>query len=157
LQDKDIKNQVENKIIQTLGKNHPYHIETTVFYGKVLLTGEMTNPKDKTKLNQAIKPIYGIRGVYNEVIIGGNSSLTSRSSDVVITGQIKTTFLNTANLPTNAIKVVTERGVVYLMGVVTNKEGNQAAELASQTSGVVKVVKLLERISESDLQEQEQK
>jgi osmotically-inducible protein OsmY len=76
---------------------------------------------------------------------------------VVITGQIKTTFLNTANLPTNAIKVVTERGVVYLMGVVTNKEGNQAAELASQTSGVVKVVKLLERISESDLQEQEQK
>jgi osmotically-inducible protein OsmY len=89
--------------------------------------------------------------VINALGVLGNSSLTSRSSDVIIANKIRLTLVDARGLQSNAFKVVVERGEVYLMGMVTEREANQAAELASTVSGVQKVVKVLHIISETEL------
>jgi osmotically-inducible protein OsmY len=127
------------------------HVDITTYNRKVLLTGEVRDEQMKQNVEQDMRQITGVQGVMNELEIAGASSFTSRSSDVLITSKIKATFVDARELNANSIKIVTERGSVYLLGIVTQREGQIAAELTSGVSGVNRVIKLFEYISDEDL------
>lgn len=126
------------------------HVNIASFNRKVLLTGEVRDEEMKAKVAREIGTIEGVESVINELAILGPSSFTSRSNDTLITGKVKASFVDEKHLAVNSIKVVTERGIVYLMGRVTEKEGMLAAQIASGVSGVQKVVKVFEYISDEE-------
>jgi osmotically-inducible protein OsmY len=99
----------------------------------------------------AVAGIENVRSVVNELAVMGNTSLTARSSDVIIEGKIRATYVDARDVMSNAYKIVVERGVVYLMGRVTEREAERAVELARSVSGVAKVVRVFEIISEEEL------
>lgn len=129
------------------------HVNVTSFNRKVLLTGEVRDDAMKAAVEREIGDIEGVQSVVNDLVVAGVSSFTSRSNDTIITGKVKASFVDAKDLYANSIKVVTERGVVYLMGRVTQREGQRAASVASSVSGVQKVVKVFEYISEEDLRQ----
>jgi osmotically-inducible protein OsmY len=123
------------------------HVNFTSFNGVVLITGEAANEDIKKDAEQYVRSISNVRNVFNEVVVGGNSSLGSRSNDTAITSKVKTRFVsNGGRFWANHVKVITEQGVVYLMGLVTKQEGDAAAEVASTTSGVQRVVRVFEYV-----------
>jgi osmotically-inducible protein OsmY len=126
------------------------HVNVTSFNRKVLLTGEVRDEAMKSAVEREVAAIEGVQSVVNDLEIAGVSSFTSRSNDSLLTGRVKAAFVDTRDLYANSIKVVTERGIVYLMGRVTQREGQLAAEVASNISGVQKVVKVFEYISDDD-------
>jgi osmotically-inducible protein OsmY len=105
----------------------------------------------KAAVEREVSAIDGVQSVVNDLEPMGTSSFTARSSDSLITGQVKASFVDSKELYANAIKVVTERSTVYLMGRVTEREGQLAASLASGVNGVQKVVKIFEYISDDEL------
>lgn len=120
------------------------HVNVTSYNRSVLLTGEVPSAAAKNRVEQITRGVENVRSISDELAIMGNSSFESRSNDVLITTKIKAQFLNSNTVPANVVKVVTERGVVYLLGIVSHKEGDAAAQMASTTSGVSQVVKLFE-------------
>jgi osmotically-inducible protein OsmY len=132
------------------------HVNVTSFNRKVLLTGEVRDEAMKAAVEREAGEIEGVQSVVNDLVVAGVSSFTSRSNDALITGKVKASFVDAKDLYANSIKVVTERGVVYLMGRVTQREGQRAASVASSVSGVQKVVKVFEYISEDDLRQMTQ-
>ncbi len=122
------------------------HVNVTSFNLGVMLTGEVTDEKMKTDIGDAIRKIPSVKNVTNELGVGGNSSLTARSNDTIITTNVKARFLGAKGFSSNHVKVVTESSVVYLMGLVTKEEGDAAAEVARTTSGVSRVIKVFEYI-----------
>ncbi len=126
------------------------HVNVSSFNRRVLLTGEVKDEATKSRIESEIRKLDGAQDVINELEVCGVSSLTSRSSDTLITTKVKTGLLTNKQIYANSIKIVTERGTVYLMGRVTEQEGNLAAEIARTASGVMKVVKLFEYISEEE-------
>ena len=129
------------------------HVNVTSFNRKVLLTGEVSNESMKASIEREVTSIEGVESVINELEVMGASSFTSRSNDTLITGKVKAAFVDTKDLYANSIKVVTERGEVYLMGRVTPREGRLAADVASSVGGVQKVVKVFEYITEDELKQ----
>jgi osmotically-inducible protein OsmY len=129
------------------------HVNVTSFNRRVLLTGEVKDEATKQAVEREIGGIEGVVSVVNDLEVGGASSLTSRSNDSLITGKVKASFVDTKDLYANSIKVVTERGNVYLMGRVTQREANLATEVARGVSGVHKVVRVFEYISEDELKQ----
>lgn len=127
------------------------HVNVTSYNRMVLLTGEAPGEQDRQAIEQAVSRVENVRSLVNEIAIMGNTSLTARSNDVILASKVKATLIDARDVQANTIKVVTERGVVYLMGIVTEREGNRAAELARSISGVQKVVKVFETISEDEL------
>ncbi len=127
------------------------HVNVTSYNRTALLTGEVPSAEDRVRVENAVRRVENVRGVVNELAVAGNSSLGSRSSDSIISGKVKATFIDAKDLQAPAIKVLTERGVVYLMGRVTEREANRAAELARSVSGVQKVVRVFEIITEAEL------
>ena len=128
------------------------HVNVTSFNRKVLLTGEVKDQQLKSLVESEIARIEGVHSVVNELEIAGVSSYTSRSSDSLITSKVVASFVDSKDVFANSFKVVTERGIVYLMGRVTEREGARAAEIVSGVSGVQKVVKVFQYISEDELQ-----
>ena len=122
------------------------HVNATSYNRKVLLTGEALNEDEKRKIEDAIKAIPSVREVTNELQVAGASSLASRGSDALITSNVKARMVNNGKFSPNHVKVVTEQGVVYLMGLVSAPEGDAAAEIARTTSGVTRVVKVFEYV-----------
>jgi osmotically-inducible protein OsmY len=122
------------------------HINTTSYNGKVLLTGEVSTEALKKAVGENIGKITSVKSVVNELRVAGNSSLASRGSDSLTTTKVKTAFLNNGKFPPTAMKVLTEDGTVYLMGLVTVQEGDAAAEIARNVGGVRSVVKVFEYI-----------
>lgn len=123
------------------------HINVTSFNRAVLLTGEAPTEELRTRAEQRIKGLPGVHRVYNEITIAAPSSYLSRSSDTVITGKVKTSFTGIQDIEgfdPMRVKVVTERGIVYLLGLVTRTESDAVTEKARQVGGVQRVVKLLE-------------
>ena len=114
------------------------HVNVTSFNRKVLLTGEIRDQQMKMQVEREVARIEGVHSVVNELEIAGVSSFTSRSSDALITSKVVASFVDAKDIFSNSFKVVTERGIVYLMGRVTHREGNRAAEIASGVSGVHK-------------------
>ncbi len=120
------------------------NVNATSYNRLVLLTGEVPAEAEKAKVEQAVLAVENVRGVVNELTVAGNSSLGSRSSDTLLSGKVKATFVDDKLIQANAFKVVAERGTIFLMGRVTEAEANRAAELAARVPGVQKVVRVVE-------------
>ena len=149
-EDKTIIFKGETRAMRLVGDRG--HINVTSFNRKVLLTGEVKDQRMKNAVEREIATIEGVHSVVNELEVAGISSYTSRSSDALITSKVVASFVDSKDVFANSFKVVTERGIVYLMGRVTQREGTRAAEIASGVSGVRKVVKVFEYITEDELQ-----
>jgi osmotically-inducible protein OsmY len=131
------------KLMETNLGEHA-HINVTSYNRNVLLTGEAPTAESKTKAESLVKEITNIRNITNEIAIGPKSSIGSRSNDSYLTSKIKTKFVTENKFPANYVKVVTENSVVYLIGIVTQAEADAASEIARNTNGVTKVVKVFE-------------
>ena len=122
------------------------HVNATSYNRKVLLTGEAPSDAEKKKVEDAVRAVPSVVDVTNEVQVAGASSLASRGSDSLITSNVKVRMVNNGKFSPNHVKVITEGGTVYLMGLVSQAEGDAAAEVARTTSGVTRVVKVFEYI-----------
>jgi len=149
VEDEAIEAKAYNRIRQAIGDRG--HVNVTSYNRLALLTGEVPNGSDRTAVANAVAGVENLRSVTNEIAVMPNSSLTSRSSDAIVTSKVKATLFDAKDVQGNAFKVVTERGTVYLMGVVTERELNRATELARSISGVDKVVRVAEVVSEEQL------
>jgi osmotically-inducible protein OsmY len=127
------------------------HVNVTSYNRVLLLTGEVPTEADKAAVEAIIAPMDNVKGVLNELVVAPNSSLGDRSNDTLITSAVKASYVEARDLFANAFKVVTERGVVYLMGRVTEREATRAVEIARGVRGVRKVVRAFEVISEEEL------
>ena len=124
------------------------HVNVTSFNLAVLLTGEVPTEQMKQEIADVIRAIPSVKSVTNELNIGGNTALTARANDGFITTNVKTRFINNGKFSINHVKVVTEAGTAFLLGIVTRDEGDAATELARTTSGVSRVVKVFEYIEQ---------
>lgn len=127
------------------------HVNVTSYNRTVLITGEVARPEDRAAVEKQVAAIEHVRAIVNELAVMAPSSMTVRSNDTYLTGLVKAAFVDAKDLQANSIKVVTERSTVYLMGRVTEREANRAAEVARGIGGVAKVVKVFEVISEAEL------
>lgn len=145
LDDTKIEGKLHSEIETRFGTR--VHVDVTSYNGIVLLTGEVPAPGGSSELEALARSTERVRNVVNELVIGPPSELAARTNDAYITSLVKSRFVegSTQFSPTQ-VKVVTERGVVYLMGLVTRSEGDAAARIASSTQGVVRVVKVFEFI-----------
>ena len=150
LEDEGIELRANNRIGQSLSENA--HVNVTSYNRQVLLTGEVPTAADQQKLQDLVLKVENVRSVVNEVGVLGASSLTQRSSDTLITGKVKATLVDAKDVQSNTFKVITERGVVYLMGRVSLREANRATDLARSISGVQKVVRVFDILTEEELQ-----
>ncbi len=127
------------------------HVNITSYNRQVLLTGEVPTAADRQRVQELVRSLENVRSVVNELGALPNTSLAQRSNDTFITGKVRASLVDAKDLTANAFKVVTERGVVYLLGRVTQREAQRAASLASGVTGVVKVVRVFESLSEEEL------
>jgi len=155
LEDTGIELRAVNRIQEALGDRA--HINVTSFNRRALITGEVPTAQDKQQVEQIVLKVDNVQSAVNELTVLGNSSLTQRSSDALITGRVKASMVDAKDLFANAFKVVTERGNVYLMGRVTQREADRATEIARTTSGVLKVVRVFEIITEDELRQMQPK
>jgi osmotically-inducible protein OsmY len=125
------------------------HVNATSYNRRVLLTGEALTEDDKKAIEAAARATENVREVTNEVQVAGNSSFASRGNDALITTNVKARMINNPKFSPTHVKVVTEAGVVYLMGLVTTEEGDAMVEIARTTAGVNRVVKVFEYINKS--------
>jgi osmotically-inducible protein OsmY len=153
-EDKAIALKAETRMGEIVGDAG--HVNVNSYNRKVLLTGEVKDEAMKRAVENEVRGISNVEGVMNELEIAGPSSYTSRSSDTVITGKVKLSLADKKTVSATSFKVVTERGTVYLMGLVTQREGNIAADVAQGVSGVMRVVKMFEYISEEDARSMQQ-
>ncbi|VVC76359.1 Osmotically-inducible protein Y [Aquicella siphonis] len=144
LQDTDISNKIADRIRKVPALRNESHIEVTVFNKVVLLSGETPNPSWKQQAEDIAKSVPDVTRVYNQITIQGPTSSLTRTSDSWITTKIKGLMLATEDLKSSSIKVLTENGVVYLMGIVTRQQADIAVDIARQVSGVQKVVKIFQ-------------
>jgi len=123
------------------------HVNVTSYNAIVLLTGEVPTEAARVDIAQLALTTPKVRAIQNEIVIGPVTNLGSRSNDTLITSKVKTRFVEANKFQINHVKVVTERGVVYLLGLVRRGEGDTAAEIASTTAGVQRVVKVFEYLA----------
>lgn len=137
---------IENKVISQINAKYKNstHVNAISFNRHLLITGEVPNEKTKAEISQIVASVPNVKAVSNELVVSGTTGITSRSSDSIITGDVKLHFLNNNVFQPDHIKVITENGTVFLMGLVYRKEAEAAAEIASTTSGVQRVVKVFE-------------
>jgi osmotically-inducible protein OsmY len=146
VEDEGIEWKSQTQINDALGDN--IHINVTSYNRNVLLTGEVFDETSKSKAEAIAKSIDNVRNVTNELQVAGKSSLTSRSNDTLLTSKVKGQMFKENRFPANYVKVVTEKSVVYLIGMVTRQEAEMAVEIARNTDGVEKVVKVFEYVVE---------
>ena len=120
------------------------HVNFTSYSRMVLVTGEAADAATKTEIEKIVRAVENVRGVYNEMAIAGSTALSARANDSFITSKVKARFVDQQKFNPVHVKVVTEAGVVYLLGMVKHKEADDAVEITRTTSGVQKVVKLFE-------------
>ena len=146
--DKGIELEAENALAKRFGDNA--HINVTSFNQKVLLTGEVKDTDIKGEAGSYVKAMKNARSVFNELVIGPNSSYTSRANDSYLESKIKTQMIFTDQLPSNSMAIVAEGSSVYLMGMLTQNEANIAKKVASNTNGVKDVYAYFDIISEEE-------
>ena len=150
VEDESIEIKVASAVRKEMGDR--IHLNVTSFNRQVLLSGEVRTAADKERAEKLAQSQENVTSVVNDLAVMPVSSLTQRSKDTVITGQVKAAFVDAKDMQVNAIKVVTERGIVYLMGRVTSREAKRATDIARGIGGVTKVVRVFEEISEQELQ-----
>ena len=127
------------------------HVNFTSYNRRVLITGEAPNDEAKSAIEAATRKLDGVREVYNELGVGPASSLGSRSTDSYIDSKVKARLVDSNQISANHIKVVTERAIVHLMGIVNAREAKVAVDVARTTAGVKKVVNVLEILGDDDV------
>ena len=127
------------------------HINVTSYNRIALITGEVPADADKAAVEKAIAGIEGVTNVVNELEVGANSTISTRSSDSVITTRVKSGLVEAKDVQSSAVKVVTERGNVYLMGRVSEREAARASDIARSQPSVMKVVRVFEILSDEQL------
>jgi osmotically-inducible protein OsmY len=142
IEDESIELKAGSRIRESFGSE--VHVNVTSFNRRVLLTGEVPNDEVRTKVKNIVAAVPNVREVINETIIGGVSSFSARSNDTYLTARVKMRLFDDKRFNANHVKVVTEAGTVFLMGLVKREEGDAAAEVAARTKGVTKVVKVFE-------------
>lgn len=140
--DEAIELKIANETRNRFGAD--VHLNATSYNGIVLLTGEVPNNGVQQDVTQLAKSVDRVRSVHNETVVAPVSTLGDRSSDTLITSKVKTRLVEANQVPANLVKVVTERSVVYLMGIVSRQEASTATNLAATTSGVARVVRVFE-------------
>ncbi len=148
IEDQSIELKAATRVreLATLG-----HVNVVSYNRMMLITGEVPTENDKTRVAEAVARVENVKKVINELAVLGNSSVGSRSNDTLLGAKVKATLVDAKDVQANAIKVVAERGVVYLMGRVSEREAARSAELASSVAGVQKVVRVFELLSEQEL------
>lgn len=149
LDDQGIELRAGARVREIAGDNS--HVNITSFNRQVLLTGEVPTAALRQRIEETVSRIENVTGVVNDLGMAAPSSLQQRSADAFITGKVKASLLDAKDIFANAYKVVTERNVVYLMGRVTRREAERATDVARGVSGIEKVVRVMEIISESEL------
>ncbi len=152
LEDEGIELRSANRLREAMGDRA--NAKATSYNRQVLLTGEVPTEEDKKLAEQTVSRVENVQKIVNELGVLGNSTFSQRSGDTLVTGKVKAALVDAKDLYANAFKVVTERGVVHLMGRVTQREADRATEVTRGVSGVQKVVRIFEIISEADLQRQ---
>ncbi len=149
LEDQNIELKSLTRVREVLGERG--HVNVTSYNRMALITGEVPTEADRTAVEQAVARIENVRSTVNDLAVMGPSSLTARSNDAILTSKVKATFIDAKDLQATAVKVVTERGTVYLLGRVTEREASRAVELARSIAGVQKVVRVFEILTEAEL------
>ncbi|HEX4508438.1 MAG TPA: BON domain-containing protein [Burkholderiaceae bacterium] len=149
LEDESIELKSSKRIREAIGDGA--HAGVTSFNRVALVSGEVPTEADHEAVIRAVKGVDNVRNVDDELLVGPNASLSTVSSDTVITSRVKAALVEAKDLQANAIKVVTDRGNVYLMGIVTEREAARATDLARGVPGVMKVVRVFEVVSEAEL------
>lgn len=150
LEDERIEQSAAAKLRETLKEGT--RVSVTSFNRLALVTGEVRSEAEKAEVGRTVASVENVRNVVNEVeVVPFISSIGQRSRDTLLTSQVKASLIDAKDLQANTIKVVTEMNVVYLMGIVTPREAQRAAEIARGVNNVRKVVRVFENISEQEL------
>lgn len=149
LDDQGIELRAGSNIRETLGSR--VRVNVTSYNRKALITGEAANANDKALVEEAVRKTPNVTAVFNEVGIANSPSFREQANDSLVTGRVKATLIDAKDVPANAIKVVTERGTVYLMGLVSQREADRATELARVVQGVQKVVRVFEVLPDQEI------
>jgi osmotically-inducible protein OsmY len=145
LEDENIELKGTRKLEFSLGENA--HVSITSFNRNVLLTGQVPDEATKAKAESLMKEVESVRNITNEITIGPKASVSTRTSDTYLTSKIKTKFVTENRFSANYVKVVSEDGNVFLMGLVTKEEAEAAVDIVRNSDGVNKVVKVFEYIN----------
>ncbi|CAN5666435.1 hypothetical protein BH11PSE7_BH11PSE7_20430 [soil metagenome] len=151
VEDEGIELRASSRVRETMGERA--HINITSYNRQVLLTGEVPSEQEKQAVESLVSRVPNVRATVNELAVLGNSTLAQRSSDTLVTGKVKASLVDAKDMFANAFKVVTERGVVYLMGRVTPREADRATAITRSVGGVQRVVRILESITEDELRQ----
>lgn len=149
--------QLEDKAIETKGEARAKELATlgrinvTSYNRNALITGEVPGETERAAVEKAVAGVENVRAVINELVIAPNLGVAQRTGDSLLGAKVKASLLDAKDVAANAFRVIAERGVVYLMGRVTEREAQKAVELARTVSGVVKVVRVLDLITEEEL------
>jgi len=149
VEDQAIELKSGGRIREAIGEKG--HVNVTSYNRVALITGEVPADSDKAAVEKAIAGIEGVTNVVNELEVGANSTISTRSSDTVITTRVKSGLVDAKDVQASAIKVITERGNVYLMGRVTEREAARAADIARAQPSVMKVVRVFDILTEEQL------
>lgn len=148
-EDQEIEIKASNRMREVL--KQPGGVSVTSFNRKVLLTGQVASEDDKRSAEAAVAALPNVRSVHNELQVLGRPSLATSAADTAITARVKKALLDAQDLHANVIKVVTESGTVFLMGLVSRREADRAAQVASRVAGVQRVVTVFEFITEEEV------
>jgi len=129
------------------------NVGITSFNRLVLITGQVPTEADRLAVEQAVARVDNVRSTVNELAVTGISSLAARANDALLTSKVKASLVDSKDIFANAFKVVTERGVVYLMGRVTEAEAARGTDIARSVPGVQKVVRVFEVVTEAELEQ----
>ncbi|HRD32821.1 MAG TPA: BON domain-containing protein [Rhodocyclaceae bacterium] len=148
IEDEGIEWRTRDVIRQRFGNT--VNVSVTSFNRNVLLTGEVPNESIRSEAGRLAEGVANVRGVINELALGAPSSLGARSNDTLITSKVRTRFVENRTPGSQHVKVVTEAGTVFLLGIVTRTEADAATQIARTTAGVMKVVRVFEYISDEE-------
>jgi osmotically-inducible protein OsmY len=148
IDDDSIESRISRSVRERYGENT--HVNVTSFNRSVLLTGEVPEDARRTEIEKLAQGAGNVRNITNELQVGAPSSLGARANDSYITTKVKGRILDSNKVNPIHVKVVTEAGVVYLMGIVTEQEATDAVEVARNTGGVVKVVRIFDLCKAGD-------
>ena len=148
VEDEGIELRGASALRQAVGERG--HVNITSYNRQVLLTGEVPNEQARQNAEQVVSKVDNVKGIVNELAVMSNTTLAQRSNDTLITGKVKASLVDDRSLYVGAFKVVTERGAVYLMGRVTQKEAERATQLTRNIGGVQRVVRIFETITDQE-------
>lgn len=149
--DEVMEKRIHYEISQAIPNN--LHLTVTSYNRRILLTGEVGSESDKLTAQRVAQNSLEVSSVVNELMVGPVSSVTQRMSDSTLAGKVRTQLITTSGVSLNQMKVTVDRGIVYLMGLVTQEEAQKAADIASRVPGTKSVVTAFEVLSTQEVQE----